>query len=67
MGSLIRWNDDYCIGNETIDAEHKNLFEMANQVAQVNDSNGQAESITLLLHELYDYVQFLRICCFLFY
>jgi len=29
---MIKWEEDYCIGVESIDEQHKQLFEMANRI-----------------------------------
>lgn len=31
----IEWNDDYCVGNELLDAQHKHLFELVNQIGDL--------------------------------
>ena len=57
MSDLIYWSNDYCLGHEIIDAEHEKLFEMANQIFHIKDPTGDVDTIKLLLHELYDYMQ----------
>lgn len=40
----FEWNDKYLIGNEAIDAEHKELFRIANKFLNATDTEGQRTS-----------------------
>lgn len=51
------WQDAYSIGNETIDAEHRHLLELANQVARFRVSDEPLETVRSAVVALYDYVQ----------
>jgi len=44
--------------DRTIDKEHQNLFNMANEVFKIEDPQRQIDNIRLLLHKLYDYMKY---------
>lgn len=51
--SEFTWNDRYKIGNETVDAQHRYIFEIANQLVSVSDDG----EITRLLMLFYQHVR----------
>jgi len=53
----LAWKDEYCIGNETIDAEHKRLFDIANEILNINNPLMETPRISLLVKELYGYMR----------
>ena len=55
--SKLDWKDDYCIGNESIDAEHKRLFDIANEILNINNPLMETPRVALLVKELYGYMQ----------
>jgi hemerythrin len=57
MSSSLLWNDDYCIGHEIIDSEHKRLFEIAGRIFAVNNPLMDITVIKKVVHQLYDYMQ----------
>jgi hemerythrin len=57
MSSSLVWNDDYCIGHDVIDSEHKRLFEIAGQVFAINNPLMDIAAIKKLVHHLYDYMK----------
>ena len=55
--SKLDWKDKYCIGNESIDAEHKRLVDIANEILNINNPLMETPRIALLVKELYGYMQ----------
>jgi hemerythrin len=51
MVDLLEWKKQYCIGDETIDAEHQKLFDLANEVL-VNNILKSSHQITVLAEKL---------------
>ncbi|MCK9336621.1 MAG: hemerythrin domain-containing protein [Arcobacteraceae bacterium] len=45
MFETMNWNDDYKIGHEKVDAEHKNLFSIANEILTVGDDINQIKDL----------------------
>jgi hemerythrin len=55
---MIQWSDDYRLGIDAIDEQHKHLFEIANQAYQLLLNNlrlDKYDSILAILDELKDY------------
>lgn len=52
----VIWKDCYKIGNEMIDAEHKHLFEVANEAFKDTNPNEKKEKIKHIMHELHTYI-----------
>ena len=57
MSSSLVWNDDYCIGHDVIDSEHKRLFEIAGQILAINNPVLDTPVIKKLVNQLYDYMK----------
>ena len=55
MSEEVAWNSKYVLGIETIDKQHKHLFELANRVFQLED-NDKKEDIRELLLEFSNYM-----------
>ena len=53
----LAWKNEYCVGNETIDAEHKRLFGIANEILNINNPIMETPKIMQLVKQLYDYMQ----------
>ncbi len=53
----IAWNDDYNLGIDSIDIQHKHLFEIANRIFSLKESSKVKEEIRVILYELSDYTQ----------
>lgn len=51
------WKDAYSIGNETIDAEHRQLLELATDIASFARSGERLERIKAAIVRLYDYAK----------
>jgi hemerythrin len=57
MSSSLLWNDDYSIGHDVIDSEHKRLFEIAGQIFAINNPLMDIAAIKKIVHQLYDYMK----------
>ena len=57
MSSSLIWNDDYSIGHDVIDTEHKRLFEIASQIFAINNPLMEVAEIKKIVHQLYDYMK----------
>jgi hemerythrin len=57
MTKLLEWSNEYCIGNDVIDEEHRNLFIMANEVFKIETPQAEIDKIRSLLYKLYDYMK----------
>ena len=58
MAQLIEWKSEYQLGNQTIDNEHEQLFNLANQIFTLEKSDDVVEKIKPILYELYDYMDY---------
>jgi hemerythrin len=45
MFDTMNWNDEYKIGHEKVDAEHKYLFSIANEILTVGDDKDQIKDL----------------------
>ena len=55
---VFDWSDDFSVGDEYIDAEHKHLFEVGEEVFKVADNHQhKAEKIKHVVQELYEYMR----------
>lgn len=58
---MIQWKDDYLIGVETIDEQHKKLFEIANRAYELLNNDmyiDKYDRIVVVLDELKDYTKY---------
>lgn len=58
---MIKWKDEYSIGVERIDNQHKHLFEIANKAYEVLNNEfytDKYDKIVEILNELEDYTIF---------
>jgi len=53
----IRWNEDYALGIDHIDTQHKHLFEIVNKIYALKDNAHVKEGIKNILYELNEYMQ----------
>ena len=51
------WKDSYKVGDKQIDAEHKNLFDIAQKAFEVVEPEGRAKKVKSIVVSLYGYVQ----------
>ncbi len=58
MAKSLEWNDEYCIGDDVIDEEHRNLFILANTIFQILNPEEEIDKIRPLLYKLYDYMKY---------
>ena len=57
MDLKLLWKDEYCLGHNAIDFEHKKLFDIANQIFAIGNPRVNSERIKGLVLELYDYMK----------
>ena len=58
---MIKWKDEYSVGVEKIDEQHKHLFEIANKVHEVLNNDfytDKYDKIVEILKELEEYTVF---------
>lgn len=53
---LLTWKDDLLVGNEKIDEQHKELFDMVNRLADASKTGKSKEEIGNLINFLGNYV-----------
>jgi hemerythrin-like metal-binding protein len=46
--SFVEWKDEYSLGNELIDEQHKSLFKMLNELAAAGPGDKESASYTCL-------------------
>ncbi|MBE0492097.1 MAG: hemerythrin family protein [Sulfurospirillum sp.] len=51
------WKSEYTIGEATIDAQHQELFEIANEAFAVVQAEDKKEKIKEIIHKLFTYTQ----------
>jgi len=56
MAMDLVWDERYKIGNKEIDAEHKNMFKLAQKAFKIVDLSKKKEKIHHILIELREYV-----------
>ena len=54
---LLSWQDDYCVGNEMIDNDHKALFQMINEFYDAFQESRKRSQLTPLLTQLVRYAE----------
>ncbi|TDJ82039.1 bacteriohemerythrin [Campylobacter volucris] len=54
---MIKWSNEYSVDNETIDKQHKNLFEIAQKAYFMVDRHVSISDIKLVLIELFEYIK----------
>ncbi len=58
MEKAFEWSDEYLLGDEIIDNEHKYLFDIANKIIAIKDASGSHAALKEIMFELYEYVKF---------
>jgi len=58
MGSKFIWKNQYCLGNESIDSEHKKLFQIANEVFSIKAAEATFHEIEKIIVSLFDYMRY---------
>ena len=51
----IQWNENYSVGNQSIDSQHIKLIEMINEMAGLWGSSIDSEEISTILSEMTEY------------
>lgn len=54
--SIIKWNDDLCIGIDSIDEEHRQLAAIINELHLAVEYHG-ADAVYPVIHRLHDYAR----------
>ncbi len=54
----IEWNDSYKTGIETIDNQHKGLFDLINQLSKELDENQEKKILEKTIEKLFDYTKY---------
>lgn len=47
MSILFIWNDDYSVGDETLDRQHQNLFDLGNKIQKADKSEARKYVMSL--------------------
>lgn len=53
----LEWTPAYAVGVEKLDEEHRRLFEIINQFAEIADAPASAQRIVAIIAQLKDYAQ----------
>jgi hemerythrin len=53
---MVRWKEEYKIGQDLIDNEHQKLFDIANEALSIISSDEKTAELKLLVEELYTYI-----------
>ncbi len=53
----IHWHNSFSVGVQKIDAQHKRLFALINNLIQAVNTNQQAEEFDRILHSVLDYTE----------
>lgn len=53
----IEWQERFSLNNEKIDAQHKELFRLANRVNQLDDITTTKEELAALFKEFFNYMK----------
>ncbi|WP_020481509.1 bacteriohemerythrin [Methylomonas sp. MK1] len=51
------WENQYLLGNEVVDQQHRELFDLANQLVNSKDTQALAENIMLLYQHVREHFQ----------
>lgn len=54
----VIWDDKYCIGIDTIDEQHKKLFELTNRVYIASEQDVEIDDLLGIFEELKEYTQY---------
>lgn len=58
MKEFFPWKNDYCLGNEIIDDQHKKLFQLINGLYTSFIDKSSDEKLKEILKELLDYARY---------
>ena len=58
MSDIIAWRDEYLVGNDTLDEQHKKLFRLAGAIQDIEDPVAQITELREILHQLYEYMKY---------
>jgi hemerythrin len=54
--SIIKWSDEYSLGNEELDNQHKELFEIASKIHNIRPNPKAKEQIKKILYDFSKYM-----------
>ena len=55
---MFEWKSEMAVDNGQVDADHKELFRLANCVLEIDQPRQDIEILKQLIYDLYDYVKF---------
>ena len=58
MKKLVEWRDDFSVGVQEIDEQHKNLFKILSELIEATGPGNQEEKIDTLLEDMVDYAEY---------
>ncbi len=53
----VLWKDQYCVGVEQFDRQHRHLFEIINNLVAHSDASPDLRLVSQTLNEMYDYAK----------
>jgi len=57
MSAVFHWNDRLCVDHGQIDDDHKTLFDLANQILELNDPTHCVDRVKTLVMDLFRYME----------
>jgi len=54
----VKWNNNYSVGIDVIDEQHKKLFDIMNEIYIASESDDNITEIVALFDELHKYTQY---------
>jgi len=57
LAPLMRWSDDYSVGNHAMDAQHKRLLNLINELDEVIQKGRHLDELTPVLDGIIDYTK----------
>jgi len=57
MSLIFIWQEEYSVGHEIVDQEHRRLFELANVILAIDNPNGQIKLVKDSVKELFEYMK----------
>lgn len=56
--NLMRWDDSYSVGNDTVDLQHQKLFDLVNKLILAIQGGMARSALGNILEEMVDYVEY---------
>ncbi len=57
MADVLRWDDRWCVGLADVDAQHRGLFALLNELLEARDAGLDSDIIGSILDRLVEYAQ----------